>query len=96
MFRVRYVRLFHGLTDGTDDPDVGPLREITRFCGLAFGSDDGAQDWSHVSGGPENGLESRSRPRVVAVSGQLVDGFDDAEKLLHGAKRLDNQRGAGR
>ena len=96
MFRIGGVRLFHGLTDGADDPDVGPLREITSLCGLALGSDDVPQGRTHRSGGGEDGLKRRSRPRVVAVLGQLVDGLDDAEKLLHGAKRIDNQGGAGR
>ena len=95
MFRIGGVRLFHGLTDGTDDPDVGPLREITSLCGLTLGAQD------RTDQGAVRRDRIRQKPQHVqgvflaTVDGQLVDVGDQPIGRISGAEDFDDQREAG-
>lgn len=88
MYRVGGVRLFHGLTDGADDPDVGPLREIKSLCGLALGGDDLMDHGADGGCGADNDGERGAGIRLATFLGQAVNVSDQAQEHVAGRQGL--------
>lgn len=96
MFKIGGVRLFHGLTDGTDDPDIGPLREITSLCGLALGGDDAPENGAVRLDRVSEVSQRRQGIRLAALGGHLLDVADQPIGSVGGAEDFDEQGEAGR
>ena len=95
-FRVRGVRLWLGYADAGEDPDVGPLREITSLCGLTFGGEDATEDGTGSSAGVREERQHRQGVVLATCDGQRVRGYRDAVGVISGAEDFNDQREAGR